>query len=48
MLEAAVSAQLKSYLENVKQPIELVSSLDDSAKSSEVCDLLQETASLSG
>jgi NADH-dependent peroxiredoxin subunit F len=47
MLEAAISAQLKSYLENVKRPIELVGSLDDSAKSTEVRELLQEIASLS-
>ena len=47
MLEAAISAQLKSYLENVKRPIELVASLDDSAKSVEVRELLQEIASLS-
>ncbi|MDH5357108.1 MAG: alkyl hydroperoxide reductase subunit F [Gammaproteobacteria bacterium] len=47
MLEAAISAQLKSYLENVKRPIELVGSLDDSAKSAEVRELLQEIALLS-
>ncbi len=47
MLEVAMSAQLKSYLENVKRPIELIGSLDDSAKSTEMRELLQEIASLS-
>ncbi|SFL91769.1 alkyl hydroperoxide reductase subunit F [Marinobacter zhejiangensis] len=48
MLEANLKDQLKAYLENVKQPIELVAALDDSDKSRELHTLLQEIASLSG
>jgi hypothetical protein len=33
MLDANLKAQLKSYLERVTQPIEIVASLDDGAKS---------------
>jgi alkyl hydroperoxide reductase subunit F len=48
MLDAAVAAQLKSYLGNLKRPIELIASLDDCAKSREVRELLQEIATMSG
>jgi len=47
MLEAAIATQLKSYLGNLKRPIELIGSLDDSAKSTEVRELLTEIASMS-
>lgn len=47
MLDAATSAQLKTYLEKVTMPIELIASLDDSAKSAELATLLEETAALS-
>ncbi|SDA37597.1 alkyl hydroperoxide reductase subunit F [Pseudomonas sp. NFACC15-1] len=47
MLDANLKAQLKSYLERVTQPIEIVASLDDGAKSQEMLALLQEVASLS-
>jgi alkyl hydroperoxide reductase subunit F len=47
MLDAAVTTQLKSYLEKIVQPIELVASLDDAAKSVELRELLAETAALS-
>ena len=47
MLDANLKAQLKSYLERVTQPIEIVASLDDGAKSREMLDLLREIASLS-
>ena len=47
MLDAATSAQLKTYLEKVSMPIELIASLDDSAKSVELAALLEETAALS-
>ncbi|MGF0237813.1 alkyl hydroperoxide reductase subunit F [Rhodococcus sp. IEGM1300] len=47
MLEANLKAQLKSYLERVTQPIEIVASLDDGAKSQEMLELLKEVASLS-
>ncbi|WP_137875198.1 alkyl hydroperoxide reductase subunit F [Rhodococcus sp. Q] len=47
MLEAGLATQLKSLLEKVTQPIELVSSLDDSAKSTELAGLLDQIAGLS-
>ncbi len=48
MLDANLKAQLKAYLEKVTQPIEIVASLDDSAKSIELNELLQEITALSG
>ncbi|MDT8372003.1 MAG: alkyl hydroperoxide reductase subunit F [Gammaproteobacteria bacterium] len=47
MLEAAIAGQLNTYLGNLKRPIELVTSLDDSAKSSELRQLLEEIATMS-
>ena len=47
MLDANLKAQLKSYLERVTQPIEIVASLDDGAKSQEMLALLQDVTSLS-
>jgi alkyl hydroperoxide reductase subunit F len=47
MLDANIAAQLKSYLVNVKRPIELVVALDDSAKSREMKDLLDEITAMS-
>ena len=47
MLDANLKQQLKGYLANVTQPVELVMSLDDSAKSVELKLLLEEIASLS-
>ncbi|MHC8320110.1 alkyl hydroperoxide reductase subunit F [Pseudomonas sp. GB2N2] len=47
MLDANLKTQLKSYLERVTQPIEIVASLDDGAKSREMLELLKEVASLS-
>ena len=47
MLDANLKSQLKSYLERVTQPIELVASLDDGAKSRELLQLLQDIKSLS-
>ncbi|MDO8051463.1 alkyl hydroperoxide reductase subunit F [Janthinobacterium sp. SUN211] len=47
MLDAALKTQLKSYLEKVVYPLELVASLDDSAKAREMKDLLQEIVLLS-
>jgi len=47
MLDANLSTQLKAYLEKVTQPIEIVASLDDSAKSTELNELLEEIASMS-
>ena len=48
MLDPAVAQQLSSYLTKVVEPVALVSSLDDSAASTKVADLLDEVASLSG
>jgi alkyl hydroperoxide reductase subunit F len=47
MLDANLKTQLKSYLEKVSRPIEIVASLDDSAKSQELLALLEDMASLS-
>lgn len=47
MLDANLKTQLKSYLEKVSRPIEIVASLDDSAKSQELQALLDDIASLS-
>ncbi|MCU1485120.1 MAG: alkyl hydroperoxide reductase [Actinomycetia bacterium] len=47
MLDPALAAQLKTHLEKVTRPVELVASLDDSPKSAELLELLTEIASLS-
>lgn len=47
MLDANLKAQLKSYLERVTKPIEIIASLDDGAKSQEMLALLKDVASLS-
>ncbi len=47
MLDVNLTAQLKTYLANIVQPIELVASLDDGAKSRELEGLLTEIAALS-
>ncbi|WP_266182195.1 alkyl hydroperoxide reductase subunit F [Dyella humicola] len=47
MLDADLKSQLQAYLEKVVHPIELVASLDESAKSQELLGLLQDIASLS-
>ena len=47
MLDNTMKAQLKAYLEKLTRPVELVSTLDDSAKSGEIRTLLQEIAELS-
>ncbi|MDC8758052.1 alkyl hydroperoxide reductase subunit F [Janthinobacterium fluminis] len=47
MLDATLKTQLKAYLDKVVQPIEIVASLDDSAKSVELRELLQEIELLS-
>lgn len=47
MLDEAIKAQLKGYLEKLTQPIELVAALDDSAKAHELDELLHEIAALS-
>jgi len=47
MLDNNIKAQLKAYLEKLQRPIELVASLDDSAKAQEMRGLLVEIAGLS-
>ena len=47
MLDANLKTQLKTYLEKLTRPIELVASVDDSAKSQELLALLNDIASLS-
>ncbi|WAF87427.1 alkyl hydroperoxide reductase subunit F [Metapseudomonas otitidis] len=46
MLDANLKTQLKAYLEKVTQPFEIVASLDDSDKSRELRELLQEVVGL--
>ena len=47
MLDASLTEQLRTYLENLTRPIELVASLDDGPKSAELAELLDEIAELS-
>ena len=47
MLDTNLRDQLSSYLTNVRQPIELIASLDGGAKSAELRELLSEIATLS-
>lgn len=47
MLDQNLKTQLKGYLANIRQPIELVASTNDSAKSREMLELLDEVAALS-
>ncbi|RAK51240.1 alkyl hydroperoxide reductase subunit F [Phenylobacterium deserti] len=47
MLDANLKGQLKTYLENLRQPIELVASLDDGPKSRELLELLEDIAAQS-
>ena len=46
MLDANMQTQLKQYLANLREPIELVASLDDSEKSTQTRELLIEIAEL--
>ena len=47
VLDAAMTTQVKSLLVNVKEPIELVASLDDRPKAGDMRQLLEEIAALS-
>lgn len=47
MLDASLVSQLETHFEKITRPIELVASLDDSAKSTELWTLLTEIAGLS-
>ena len=47
MLDANLTSQLKTYLEKLVHPIELVASVDEGLKSAELLELLDEIAALS-
>ena len=47
MLDVTLKTQLQAYLQNLRAPITLIATLDDSAKSVELRELLVEIASLS-
>src|SRR5690606_8762961 len=47
MLDANIKTQLKSYFDNLTQPVEVVAYLDDGEKSREMLELLKEIAELS-
>ena len=47
MLDANLTAQLKAYLERVREPFEMVASLDDSSNARDMRELLEEVAALS-
>lgn len=47
MLDANIKAQLRTYLERLQQPIEIVASLDAGAKAAEMRQMLTEIGSLS-
>jgi alkyl hydroperoxide reductase subunit F len=47
MLDANLKTQLKTYLEKVTRPIEIVASVDDTAKSQELIGLLRDIGALS-
>jgi len=47
MLDTNMKTQLKAYLERLTKPVELIATLDDSAKSAEIKELLAEIAELS-
>ena len=47
MLDANLKGQLQAYLEKVTQPFEIVASLDNGAKSTELQNLLEEIAGMS-
>jgi alkyl hydroperoxide reductase subunit F len=47
MLDTDLKGQLKAYLENLREPIELVASLDDGPKSRDLLELLEDVVSVS-
>jgi alkyl hydroperoxide reductase subunit F len=47
MLDATLTSQLKAYLERVREPFEMVASLDDSQNARDMRELLEEVAALS-
>src|SRR6202020_2386838 len=47
MLDSNLKLQLQGYLERISQPVEIVASLDDSEKSQETLELLNDIESVS-
>ena len=47
MLDPATTAQLKTYLGNLRTPVELVATLDDSPKAAEMRSLVEDVAAQS-
>ena len=47
MLDAQLSTQLQAYLQNLRSPIRLIASLDDSTSAADMRELLKEIAALS-
>ena len=47
MLDTQMKTQLQAYLQNLRTPINLIATLDNSEKSAELRELLQEIATLS-
>ena len=47
MLDANLKTQLKAYLERVVRPIQITASVNDSSKSRDMMELLQELQDLS-
>ncbi|WP_019939499.1 alkyl hydroperoxide reductase subunit F [Bordetella sp. FB-8] len=47
MLDAAIKTQMQTYMQMISQPIEIVASVDDSEKSRELIELLQDIAAMS-
>ena len=47
MLDANIQEQLKAYLERLEQPIQLITSLDESGNSEQMRELVNEIAALS-
>ena len=46
MLDANLKAQLQAYLEKVTQPFEIIASLDNGEKSTDLQNLLEEIAGM--
>ena len=46
MLDATMTQQLKTYLANLREPVELVASLGDDDKSAQTRELLEEISAL--
>lgn len=47
MLDANIAAQLKTYLQNLQRPVQIVASINDSKKATEMRELLVEIADMS-